>query len=137
MNAFLESAWPALGLGLLALALLGVAWHNTRHRRLPHAMLGVVVAMLLLLLVQWLVVTDREAVANSLEEMAQALESNDLNRVMAHLAPKGNAFAPMPGAIFPTSRSATPTSAGIFRSRSTVSPVPPARGPHSQAASLP
>jgi hypothetical protein len=90
MDAFLESPWPALGLGALALALLGVAWHNTRDRRLLQAMLGVIAVMLLLLLIQWLVVTDREAVAHALEETAQALESNDLNRVLAHLAPEGD-----------------------------------------------
>jgi hypothetical protein len=90
MTAFLESPWPALGLAALALGLLGVAWHNTRHPRLIHGMFGVLALMLVLLLVQWLVVTDREAIANRLEGMAVALESNDLERVMAFLAPDGD-----------------------------------------------
>jgi hypothetical protein len=90
MTAFVESPWPALGLGTLVLVLLAVAWHNTRDRRLIHAMLATLAVAFVLLVVQWLVVTDREAVARSLEDMAVALESNDLDRVLAFLAPEAD-----------------------------------------------
>jgi hypothetical protein len=87
MSEFLESPWPAVWLGAIALALLGVAWHNTRDRRLLQGMAGALAVTLILILVEWLVVTDREAVANTLEDVAVALESNDLSRVLAFLAP--------------------------------------------------
>ena len=87
MVAFLESPWPALWLGLLAEVLLGVAWYQTGNKRLFQAMAGALVVMLLLLALELLVVTDREAVSNTLEATASALETNDLNQVTAFLAP--------------------------------------------------
>lgn len=37
-------------------------------------------------LVEWVVVTDREAIATSLDETARALEHNDLDEVLSHVA---------------------------------------------------
>jgi hypothetical protein len=90
MTALLESPWPALWLGLIAEALLGVAWYQTGHRRLMQAMAGVVGLVLLLLAIEWLVVTDREQVSNTLEDTARALETNDLDQVLAFLAPEAD-----------------------------------------------
>jgi hypothetical protein len=42
----------------------------------------------LLLAVEWLVVTDREHVSNTLEDVADALETNDLDLVMGFIAPE-------------------------------------------------
>src|SRR5262245_54422670 len=88
MIAFLESPWPALWLGLLAEALLGLAWYQTGNKRLFQAMVGALVVMLLLLALELLVVTDREAVSNTLEDTANAMETNDLNQVLAFIAPE-------------------------------------------------
>lgn len=87
MTAFLESPWPAIALGLLTASLLAVAWYNTRDSRLRLAILAVCGVTLLLVLVECLVVTDREAIAETLEQTAVALESNEISRVMAFLAP--------------------------------------------------
>lgn len=88
MSAFLESPWPALWLGLVAEALLGVAWFQTGNKRLFQAMIGALVVVLLLLALEALVVTDREAVSNTLENTASAMATNDLNQVLAFIAPE-------------------------------------------------
>jgi hypothetical protein len=88
MTMFLESPWPAIVIGAAALGLLGVAYQNTGQPRLRTAMFGVPVVVLALLLVEWLIVTQREAISNTLEDMAVALESNQLEAVMAYLAPE-------------------------------------------------
>jgi len=90
MTALLESPWPAIVVGVMAAGLLGVAYHNTGNPRLRWAMAGTLAAVLLLLLVEWLVVTDREAIADTLEDVAVALETNDLDAVLAYLAPEGD-----------------------------------------------
>jgi hypothetical protein len=87
MQWLLESPWPALGIGAVVIALLVVTWQNTRRRGLLTAMGAVLACVLLLLLIEWAVVTDQEAVEQTLEEMATALESNDPNQVLSHLAP--------------------------------------------------
>lgn len=87
MEMLLESPWPYIWTGVLALVLLGVAFFNTRHPKLLSAMAGVLVVTLLLVLMEWAVVTDRESVENTLEDVALALESNDLDRVMAYMSP--------------------------------------------------
>lgn len=90
MIMFLESPWPAALLGGIALALLGVAYHHTRDRRLPLAMLGALVLTLLLLALEWWVTTDREAISLTLEDVAVALEANDIDRVLAFIAPEAD-----------------------------------------------
>ena len=102
MMMFLESPWPALVIGAATLALLGVAYHNTGHRRLLTAMFAAVGVTCVLLLVQFLVVTQREAISNTLEDVAVALESNQLETVLGYLAPeadriRGNARQYLPG----------------------------------------
>lgn len=92
MTMFLESPWPALVVGALALGLLGVAYHNTGHPRLRLAIIAAVGVTLLMLLVQWLVVTEREAVSDTLEQMAVALESNQIDAVLGYLAPDAGAI---------------------------------------------
>ncbi len=87
MASLLESPWPAIWFGLCALALLGVAYLNTR-RGLLLVLLGVALAISGAgILVEWLVVTDVEEVENTLQEVADALESNDLTRVQSFLDP--------------------------------------------------
>lgn len=88
MQWLLESPWPTILFGALVLLLLAVAFFQTRRGALVVAMAGVVVAVSLGLLVEWLVVTEREAVEDTLYEVAEALESNDVQRVKGHLAPE-------------------------------------------------
>lgn len=88
MQALFESPWPAIWFGVLAEALLGVAFFNTRRVALIWAMAGVLVVTGLLLVTEWAVVTDVESVEYTLEAVARALESNDIEQVLAHVAPE-------------------------------------------------
>jgi hypothetical protein len=88
MELLLESPWPALFVGIPVLVLLAIAYTNTRQRRLLTAAGCVLVGMLLMVLLEMFVVTEREAVEQTLEAVAQALESNDLEAVLAHLSPE-------------------------------------------------
>jgi hypothetical protein len=88
MQTLLETPWPAIWIGVLLEVLLVVVLLNTRSGRVVAAMGIVSLVVLVMLLVEWLVVTDREAVQNTLAEIETALEANDAGRVLSHLAPE-------------------------------------------------
>jgi hypothetical protein len=85
--AFLESPVPILFVGIVALAALGVAFHQTRRGALLLAMGGAILVVLGGLALEWIVVTDREEVAFVLEGCAAALEANDLEGALSYLSP--------------------------------------------------
>ncbi len=87
MDWLTEDPWPLIGVGVAAVLLLGVAFHHTRRIVLLAAVAGVLLMTSLGVLAEWLVVTQREEVENTMYAVAEALESNDLDRVLAHLAP--------------------------------------------------
>jgi hypothetical protein len=87
MSLLVESPWPAISAGVLALVLLAIAYANTRRRGLLAAGGGVIALMALLVLLELVVVTEREAVEQTLDSVAAALETNDVDAVMVYLAP--------------------------------------------------
>ena len=84
---FLESPWPILVFGIIAEAVLAVALVRTGRGIYLAAMAGVAIAVLLGVLVERLVVTDRKLVAQTIDGAAAALEANDLNRVLQFVSP--------------------------------------------------
>jgi hypothetical protein len=84
----LEDAWTLLGLGALAEFLLGVALWRTRRGALVAAIVLVAVLTGLGVLVEWLVVTDREAVEDTLRQAAAAVCSGDEEQVLRFVAPE-------------------------------------------------
>jgi hypothetical protein len=87
MAIFIESPWPFLLIGIAAEAVLAVLLVQTGRGKFLGAMLGVAVLTLAGLAVEHFVVTDRKAVANTLDEAVAAVEANDLGRVLACTAP--------------------------------------------------
>jgi hypothetical protein len=87
MVIFLESPWPILLIGIAVEAVLAVLLWRTGQGRLLWTMLGVLGVVVVGWLVQWLVVTDREAIDNLLHDGAAAVEVNDINRVLRHISP--------------------------------------------------
>ncbi|MCE5303893.1 MAG: hypothetical protein LLF97_12405 [Planctomycetaceae bacterium] len=85
--AFLESPWPILSLGVSVEVLLLIVLLWTRRGVLLVWMFGAACVVGAGLLVEWLVVTDREAVCNAVNDGAAAAERNDLNRLLEHIAP--------------------------------------------------
>ncbi len=84
---FLESPWPILMVGIAVEAVLAIALLVTRRGMLLWWLLGTAGFVLLGLLVEWLVVTDREAIDDALHDCAAAVEANDVNRLLAHISP--------------------------------------------------
>ena len=56
------------------------------------AMGGLGVLTVVLLIVAWLVVTSREQVANTLNELAATMEKNDVNAVLEYISPSATAL---------------------------------------------
>lgn len=86
MSWLVESPWPALMLGLIVEIVLALVLVRTARRGVLVAMIGVLVLTAGLLLVERIVVTDREAVENALADISASLESNDVPAVMAAIA---------------------------------------------------
>jgi hypothetical protein len=84
---FVESPWFWMLSGLAIEAALAIALLRSQRGSLIWAMLGVAVLTLAGLGLERFVVTDREAVAMTLDAGAAAAEANDLNRLLACIAP--------------------------------------------------
>jgi hypothetical protein len=83
----LEDRWTIIGLGALAELLLGVALYNTRRVAVAVGM-GVVAALTGLgVLVEGLVVTDREAALATLHDAKDAVLAGDEARVLSFIEP--------------------------------------------------
>ncbi len=84
---FLESPWPILLIGIAVEAVLAILLLRTGQGRLLLAMLGVGLLVLLGLVVEHFVVTDRKTITNALDSAAAAVAANDLNRLLEHISP--------------------------------------------------
>jgi hypothetical protein len=78
--------------GLLIEALLVVALINTRRAAVVWAMAGVLGLIGLGVLIERMVVTDREQIADTLEGVTAALEANDIERVLSYIDPQATAM---------------------------------------------
>ena len=82
----LEDPTPIIFTGIVIMAVLGAFFLRTRQGKLLVAM-GVVLGLTLLgVLVEHLVVTEREQVEATLYGAAAALEANDLDRLFKHVS---------------------------------------------------
>ncbi|MCR4412698.1 MAG: nuclear transport factor 2 family protein [Thermoguttaceae bacterium] len=89
MTTLVETPVPVLVLGILAAAAFG--WLYMTMRR-PGYLLGLGAVLLVVVvgvLVEWLVVTDREQVEATLDAAVAALEANDIDRVESLLSEGG------------------------------------------------
>jgi hypothetical protein len=84
---FLESPWPIITVGIVLEAILAVMLFTTRRGVLLWAVVGVLVLTGGGVLVERLVVTEREQVEMALDDGIAALKSNQLDRVLTVLAP--------------------------------------------------
>jgi hypothetical protein len=86
MTFFLESPWPVIGVGILVEVVLGLILWQTGRGVLLWAMGGVLLLVLGGLLLERLVVTEKERIEATLDGAAAAVEANDLDRVNTYLA---------------------------------------------------
>jgi hypothetical protein len=87
MTIFLESPWPILFIGIAVEAVLAVVLLRTGRGKTLWAMFGIGVFVLLGLLVERFVVTDRKAVIHTLDACVAAVEANDINRLLTYISP--------------------------------------------------
>jgi hypothetical protein len=87
MSWLFEDPWPVIWITLVVEALLAAALFNTQSKAVLAGMLGVLALAGGLLLVERLVVTETEEVEQTLHDVAEALETNDVAAVLTHLAP--------------------------------------------------
>jgi hypothetical protein len=84
----LESPWPWFLLGIAVEAILAVVLLRTQRGVLLWAMLGTAAFVLLGLLVERLVVTERERVEMTLDAGAAAARANSLDQLLACISPQ-------------------------------------------------
>ncbi len=84
---FLESPWPILFIGIAVEAVLAVALLRTGRGHLLWAMIGVALFTIAGLIVERLVVTEGEAVEQTLDAAADAVLANDLDRLLDCISP--------------------------------------------------
>jgi hypothetical protein len=84
---FLESPWPWFILGIAVEAVLAVALLRTQRGYLLWVMLGVGAFVLLGLLVERLVITDRKLVMRTLDAGVAAAKANNLDRLLDCISP--------------------------------------------------
>ncbi|HBO45584.1 MAG TPA: hypothetical protein DD670_16975 [Planctomycetaceae bacterium] len=87
MVALLESPMPVLFAGVIAVAILAVAFVNTQRAVFLLAIVGAVLLTLLGLAIEHLVVTPREEVEAELDALAAAMVANDAPAVLGHMSP--------------------------------------------------
>jgi ketosteroid isomerase-like protein len=88
MHYFTEDPLWMIFLGVVVEAVLGVILFSTGRGWVLWAMIGVALLVLLGLGVEMLIVTDREEVERTIDEVIAALEANDVEGVLRHLAPE-------------------------------------------------
>jgi hypothetical protein len=85
MNWLVEDPLWIVLVGVVATAVLVVAWLKTGRAPILYAAIAAVALTALLLAVERMVVTDREAVRQALLEMKADAEANDADRLLAHV----------------------------------------------------
>ncbi len=85
MTSLLEDPTPIILVGIIVEAVLGVILLRTGRGVLLWAMGGVMALVVIGVLVEWLVVTERERVEETIENAAAAVEANDFEKFDTYL----------------------------------------------------
>jgi ketosteroid isomerase-like protein len=88
MDILFENPLRIIFIGIVIEAVLGIVLFRTGRGALLWAMLGVLALTLLGVVIERLVVTERERVEMTLDGITAALEANDLKRVLSYVAPE-------------------------------------------------
>ncbi len=92
MTWLLESPWPALAGGIFAEVALVATFMSTGRVRMVGWMAVVAALTGGLLLIEWLVVTDREQISADVHAAAAAVEKGDVNGVLSFVSPSAIAL---------------------------------------------
>ncbi|MBN2291298.1 MAG: hypothetical protein JXM70_02670 [Pirellulales bacterium] len=86
MSTFLENPYPVLVVGVLALAFLFAMFYNLQKKVLLIPIVVVLVLTIGGVLIEQVVVTEREEVEATIDQIAAALRANDAPAVLSHLS---------------------------------------------------
>lgn len=92
MKWFVEDPTPTLVLAGLTIGVLVLALLKTGRGGLLYAIIGVGVVTVLMLALEWFVVTDKEVVEYSLSGACHELEANNVPGVLSYVDPKSPAY---------------------------------------------
>jgi hypothetical protein len=95
MNWVFEGPWPLLLTGVIVEAILVIALVRTGRAVLLWAIAGAGLLTGGLLVAERAIVTDNERIADTLDGIARAAEANDLDAILAHVAPNATAVRRM------------------------------------------
>jgi hypothetical protein len=87
MTWLFENPMPVVYLAAVVMAVLVVALVKTGRTRLIWAIACVFVVTAIVVIISWLVETDREKIAAALDGGAKAVENNDLDAFLAFVVP--------------------------------------------------
>lgn len=87
MAIFFENPIPVLAIGVVLITLCGLIFLSKRNLPTLFALIGVVMLTVLLLIGQWYVVTESEAVEMALAELLVAIEANETPAAVALIDP--------------------------------------------------
>ena len=88
VSLFAENAWPLVWFIALVDLLLAIAIYATGRGRLLTVIIGLAALAPLLLILERLIVTDRERVDAVVDEMAEAVRAENADRLMSHISPQ-------------------------------------------------
>ena len=86
MTAIFENPLPLLFVGIVVEAILITLFYNFQKKVWLVPIVGVLLAMVALVLVERIVVTPREEVEHTVDQIADALRANDINVLLSHLS---------------------------------------------------
>ena len=87
MTWLVENPMPVVYLSAVVTAVLLVALVKTGRARLIWAIVGVLLTTVTVVLISWLIETDREKIAAALDRGAHAVENNDLTAFLTFVVP--------------------------------------------------
>jgi len=89
MNELMEQPLVIIAMGMVTIVILFGGLIKTGHRGLIFAILIAALVFGGLFTAERLIVTDREQLKEELTDIAQDVKDNDLDRILAHIHPKG------------------------------------------------
>ncbi|HEY2414743.1 MAG TPA: hypothetical protein VGI40_21035 [Pirellulaceae bacterium] len=81
----LESPYTIVALGVALIFAIGAAWTATGRQELLYALAAAIVLLFAGLLTERLIVTDREQIRATLQEIARDVKNNDHRRIISHI----------------------------------------------------
>ena len=90
MNILYENPLPIYAVGAVLATVCGLAFLARRNLPSLFALFGVLGLTLLLLIAEKMVVTDREQVEDTLQQLMADIESEDVPSVLAHIDPQAS-----------------------------------------------